>query len=305
MQSTHLFSFIFVLSILGSSVCKAQDCSLPPKTIKVDQSGQGDFKTILSAIDSVPDKNSQWVHIQISAGIYKETVQISRDKTCIFLEGAGLNNTSIEWDNHENTDESATFTSSADNFVAKDITFKNTFSRPVLNSYNITPALAAAVRGDKAAFYQCAFLGVQDTLLDDDGHHYFHKCHIQGAFDFIYGRGQSIYEKTVIEYSLGKSGSTRDGGSITAHARESPDDTSGYVFKNCTVTGKEGWNAWNVDDVGNLFYAEEGCRGAGADKSKRVPWLKHLNADELKEFSNISYIDKEGWLAKLPFDPTI
>lgn len=45
---------------------------------------------------------------------------------------------------------------------------------------------------------------------------------------------------------------------------------------------------------------EEGCRGPGADKSKRVPWMKNLSGPQLEQFLNISFIDEEGWIAKLP-----
>lgn len=45
---------------------------------------------------------------------------------------------------------------------------------------------------------------------------------------------------------------------------------------------------------------EEGCRGPGANKSERVKWMKHLSGPQLQQFLNISFIDQEGWMAKLP-----
>ena len=49
------------------------------------------------------------------------------------------------------------------------------------------------------------------------------------------------------------------------------------------------------------MFVEEGNKGAGADKSKRVPWLKLMNGEELSNFLNKSkYIDQEGWISKLP-----
>ena len=59
---------------------------------------------------------------------------------------------------------------------------------------NITQALAARIYGDKSAFYDCRFLGVQDTLWDVQGRHFFKSCYIEGAIDFIFGNGQSVYE---------------------------------------------------------------------------------------------------------------
>jgi pectinesterase len=61
----------------------------------------------------------------------------------------------------------------------------------------VAPALSARIYGDKSAFYDCAFLGVQDTLSDVQGRHHFFSCYIEGAVDFIFGAGQSFYEVRV------------------------------------------------------------------------------------------------------------
>ncbi|KAK9689011.1 hypothetical protein RND81_09G028000 [Saponaria officinalis] len=44
------------------------------------------------------------------------------------------------------------------------------------------------------AFWGCGFYGVQDTLHDVQGRHYFKDCHIQGSIGFIFGMAKSIYE---------------------------------------------------------------------------------------------------------------
>lgn len=54
-------------------------------------------------------------------------------------------------------------------------------------------AVAMRISGDKAAFYNCKFIGYQDTLCDDKGKHIFSDCYIQGTVDFIFGNGQSLY----------------------------------------------------------------------------------------------------------------
>lgn len=61
-------------------------------------------------------------------------------------------------------------------------------------SWKIKPAVAISVYGDKSAFYNCDFVGLQDTVWDNHGKHHFKNCYIQGAIDFIFGSGQSIYE---------------------------------------------------------------------------------------------------------------
>ncbi|XWS76673.1 hypothetical protein CRYUN_Cryun01aG0197700 [Craigia yunnanensis] len=319
----------------ATNISEALDCELDngevAETITVDQSGKGDFKSVQNAIDSIPSNNNKWIHILISPGNFREKVTIPADKSCIFLEGAGSNLTSIEWGDHMDTCDSATFTSSPDNIVAKGITFKNVYNIPsgpdVKNK--IMPALAARIYGDKSAFYSCAFFGLQDTLWDVQGRHYFYNCYIEGGFDFIFGRGQSIYEGCEINLTAGKYAPGYPNGYVTAQARNSSDDPSGFVFKSCMFTGTgktylgraygaysrviiyksalsdsiipSGWDAWTyVNHEGNLMYAEADCSGPGANTSKRVPWLKKLSAAQLNQFLNISYIDKEGWIAKQP-----
>ncbi|GAU43134.1 hypothetical protein TSUD_348550 [Trifolium subterraneum] len=255
MKSLQSFAFFLIFVVLAFDICESKDCSNPFKTIVVSQSDTSNFTTIQSAIDSVPTGNSQWIHIQISPGVYREQVFIPKDKPCIYVEGAGRNSTSIEWSSHLN----ATFVTKANNTVANGITFT----------------------------------------------------------------------ASTIFFSMGKYGPKKNG-VITAHERDSPNDTSGFVFKNCNISGTggktqlgramgpyarviisdsylsdvvrpEGWGPREfVGHEGNLTFVEEGNRGPGADKSKRVNWMKHLSGSELDKFLNISYIDEEGWISELP-----
>ncbi|KAE9598504.1 putative pectin lyase/virulence factor [Lupinus albus] len=70
MHNSNIFiPFTFLILIFRFS--NALDCSSPPKVIDVNQSGEGgSFRTIQSAIDSIPKPNTQWIHIRISAGTY-------------------------------------------------------------------------------------------------------------------------------------------------------------------------------------------------------------------------------------------
>ncbi|CAK7340526.1 unnamed protein product [Dovyalis caffra] len=243
--------------------------------------------------------------------------------------------TTITYNAHEDTDISATFTSSPSNIVAKDITFKNSYNLPFNQKFynkniyygikipGVIPALSARIYGDKSAFYDCAFVGVQDTLWDVQGRHHFSNCYIEGAVDFIFGAGQSFYEGCSINVT--------SAGFITAQGREFPNETNGFIFSRCTISGIRGvrallgrafrpyskvifqesflsevvdplgWNAWHYAGHEDKFtYAEINCKGPGSNKSKRVPWEKKLSANQLKEFSKSSFIDQDGWLAKLP-----
>lgn len=69
----------------------------------------------------------------------------------------------------------------ASNFVAKGITFENTAPKPDDFDYN-SQAPAIRVSGDNCAFYECAFLGWQDTLYADQGKHYYKDSRIEAMW---------------------------------------------------------------------------------------------------------------------------
>ncbi|KAJ8467598.1 hypothetical protein OPV22_030152 [Ensete ventricosum] len=324
-----LVLFLSVFSSISLRAPVAIAAASIARTIVVDLKGGGDFESIQQAIDSVPDNNNKWTKIHVAAGVYREKVNVKSTKSYIVLEGDGAQTTSIEWGDYSDssgrtTDASATFTSYASNFVAKSITFKNTYN----GFANLTPAVAAWILGDKSAFYDCSFIGFQDTLGDMLGRHYFKDCYIEGVVDFIFGYGQSIYERC----NLSTVKSLQKPGYVAAQGRKDSSDNNGFVFKSCTISGPqatylgrawkqysrvifyqtfmsdiivpEGWYIWNAKGSEDLVtFVESGCTGPGSNLSGRVKWEKQPSDDELKKFIDISYIDGEGWLdAQPPLD---
>lgn len=53
----------------------------------------------------------------------------------------------------------------------------------------------------------------------------------------------------------------------------------------------------------DLTYAEVGCTGPGADTSRRVPWEKKLNNEELQRLIGPSFFNGDGWVEKQPNIP--
>ncbi|KAL7145180.1 hypothetical protein ABFS83_07G063200 [Erythranthe nasuta] len=299
-------------------------------TIFVDPSGEGNFTRIQDAIDSVPSNNQRWICIRIKKGVYRERITIPYDKPFISLEGSGKRKTYVVGDAHDSIATSATFTSQADNIIAKSISFMNSYNYPLNNGSHRNPmktAVAALIEGDKSAFYGCGFFGLQDTLWDVQGRHYFKHCTIQGAVDFIFGAGQSVYERCTIAAVAGALNGAP--GYITAQGRTAANETNGFVFKNCNIVGSgktylgrpwrsyarvifyntlmsnivvpQGWDPWfctGHEDA--LTFDEIGCRGSGSNKSRRVSWSNRLsNYTELEQLTSISYIDDGDWLSTI------
>ncbi|KAK6919349.1 Pectinesterase, catalytic [Dillenia turbinata] len=300
-------------------------------TIIVDQSGRGNFTKVQQAIDSIPPGSRQWICIKLRPGTYNEKVKIPREKPYILLEGESSKSTIIQYGDHGSSIESSTFTLEADNFAARHITFKNVHlpSKNFMvliflqNTYNaLSWAPAAVIQGDKASFLDCGFIGLQDTLTDAVGRHYFRSCYMEGAVDFIWGGGQSVFEGCTIHVNGAPLGSLP--GFITAQARENGEDPSAFVFKYCNVNGSgqaylgraispysrvlfykstfsqvvapEGWDPWQY---AHQWYGELGCTGQGADKSKRVKWLPPFSRKDVLFLTNATdFINKENWIGE-------
>ncbi|PKI75109.1 hypothetical protein CRG98_004444 [Punica granatum] len=209
------------------------------QSVTVDQSGSGNFTTVQAAINWVPAKNNQWVQIHVKPGSYKEKVTIPQDKQFIFLEGEGQGATSIEWNDYGHSENSSTFTLYADNFLASHITFKNTHDLGISGPHKFDVAPAIMIWGDKAAFYDCGFMSLQDTLGDWKGRHFFQSCYIEGSVDFIWGRRcvSADGQGCKITSTAANLGPGRVIGFVTAQGRDEP-HTSAFVFKGGSVDGQ-------------------------------------------------------------------
>ncbi|PNX61029.1 pectinesterase, partial [Trifolium pratense] len=104
------------------------------RVITVDINGGGQFRSVQDAVNAVPDNNIMNVLIQISAGCYKEKVEVPATKPYITFQGEGREVTVIEWHDRASdpgpngqqlrTYRTASVTVLANYFSAKNITFK-------------------------------------------------------------------------------------------------------------------------------------------------------------------------------------
>ncbi|KAL1545339.1 putative pectinesterase 67 [Salvia divinorum] len=293
------------------------------RTITVDADGNGDFKSVQAAIDHIPNRNSKWIMIHISKGIYREKVKIPRSKPYIFMRGEGSGMTTIVWSRSSADDyESASFKVEAKNFIAYGITFKNAAPTGIDRTKQ-NKAVAVVVGADKAAFYHCSFISNHNTLFDARGRHYYGGCYVQGSVDVIFGHGQSMFHECEVFVVPNLKSEIK--GSITASHKQRGNTTGGFALVKSKVYGVDnvylgrakgthstvvfadtylsksvvshGWTDWSYPhSKENLLLAEYNCHGPGSSSSNRTEWSKQLSYEEALRFITVDFINGKDWL---------
>lgn len=275
----------------------------------VAKDGTGNYQTIQSAINAVPDyRKKNPTRIFIKKGVYKERINIPGSKDCLQLIGEdGVVLTYDAYANRPNafgepmgTSGSASIYIYGSDFVAENITFEN-------SSGPVGQAVACHVSGDRVIFRRCRFLGFQDTLytFGENTREYYEDCYMEGTVDFIFGKATAVFNRCELRSKL-------TGGFLTAPA--TPKGCKyGYVFHNCRLTADEkvddgsvylsrpwrpygqavfircemgrhihpeGYHNWgNPDNEQTAYFAEYQCYGEGAKTTGRVGWSHQLTND--------------------------
>ncbi|ONM53688.1 probable pectinesterase 15 [Zea mays] len=297
--------------------------------LTVDRTGCANFTSLQKAVDAVPDYAAARTLIAVDAGVYAEKVVVWSNKTGVTLQGRGNLNTTIVWNDTANstggTFYSATVAVLAANFVAYNVSVQNT-ARPADPGDAGGQAVALRVRGDQAAFYWCGFYSSQDTLLDEQGRHFFRGCYVEGSIDFIFGNARSLYLGCTISSVANAAANGTVTGSVTAHGRASLAERTGLAFVDCNVVGTgqvwlgrawgpyatvvfartylsavvapAGWNDWNDPArQQSVFFGEYDCTGPGASggTAQRVAYARQLDQRQAAPFMDLSYINGNQW----------
>lgn len=323
----HLLILIFsTLTYTVFAQNKIEQCQTFRDSIDyvVAHDGSGNFTTIQAAINAVPDYRRKRTVIFIKNGTYKEKLILPASKQLVAFIGENVANTVITFDDWAQrkttlgedigTSGSSTFFMYGRDFYAENLTIQN-------SAGPVGQAVAAHVSGDRMVFYNCRFLGFQDTLYTyaPDSRQYYRNCYIEGSTDFIFGSSTAVFDGCVI-HSLRESYIT---------AASTPQESKyGYLFYKCKLTAnsdvskmylgrpwrlyaktvfrecefgahirQEGWHDWNKKEAHTTtFYGEYKNTGLGADVSKRVSWSHQLTASQADEWT----VDKvlagnDGW----------
>ena len=298
---------IFVIpALLTPTTAEAQTYDF-----RVAADGSGDFTTVQEAINAVPDFRKNRTAIFIAPGVYKEKLVLAASKTNVSFIGSSAETTKLTFDDFASkknrfgeemgTTGSSSFFVFGDGFHAENITFEN-------SSGPVGQAVAVRITADQVSFFNCRFLGYQDTLYPqgENSHQYYQSCYIEGTVDFIFGWATAVFDNCTVH--------CRDKGYITAPATN-PGRPYGFVFLDCRITGDapensfylgrpwrdygrsvfircelgehirpEGWHNWNKPHAEQTaFFAEYRNTGPGAGH-QRVAWAKQLTEDEVKNY---------------------
>lgn len=282
-----------------------------PYHYTVAQDGTGDFSTITSLINHLPDYRNKETTVYIKNGIYKEKLVLPDSKTYITFIGESPDKTILTYDDYATrlnifgeelgTTGSSSFFIFGDHFTARNLTFEN-------SAGPVGQAVAVRVDSNHSVFENCRFIGNQDTMYlhAENSYQYYKNCYVEGTVDFIFGSSTAFFEDCEL-YSKSK-------GFVTA-ASTPANATDGFIFLNCRFTGtapedsvylgrpwrnyartvlincqlgghikKEGWHNWGKNKAERtVFYAEYNSTGAGAN-GKRVSWAKKLNSKKAAKY---------------------
>ncbi len=295
--------------------------------------GSGSHTSVQEAVNAAPENATNWFTILVKPGVYEGQVIIPKTKRFIHIVGEDWATTVLTWPYNVNDRKpnqpyqfDPGFVVVGNDFRAENLTFEN-------SSGDHGQALAVRVDNDRAVFENCRLLGWQDTLMVNNGRHYFTNCFIAGRVDFIYGSATAVFDRCEIQ--------SKNGGYITA-ASTPKEKAFGLVFLNCKLTGDpkpwkppvgqtqfeksdvkayfgrpwrssasvaflncevgahiraEGWHNWGkIENEQTARYAEYNSTGPGANAAARVKWAKQLSADEAKDYTVASILKgNDAW----------
>jgi pectinesterase len=250
-----------ILVALFLFACSVFAVDLPQPDIVVAADGTGDFKTIQSAVESIPSTNRDRVVVFIKDGTYREKIRV--DASFLTLRGQSRKGTRIEFpqlkDNFtEHPDDlgpAVINLNHADDFVLENLTAENTAGVIGPHSFTIYGT------GDRAVIVDCDVLshGADTVALGNGGRYYHARCNFSGSVDFICPRGW-CYITDCNFYEYKKSAATWHNGS--------KDQNMKFVMRNCRFDGTNGFNLGRHHVDAQFYFLD--CKFSAAMTNKPI-----------------------------------
>ncbi|KAK8965911.1 putative pectinesterase/pectinesterase inhibitor 45 [Platanthera guangdongensis] len=299
--------------------------------VTVAKDGSGDFKTISEALLNMPSKYHGRYNIYVKAGVYEETVNVTRKMANVTIYGDGATETIVTGDKNfvdgVRTFLTATFSVSGDGFMGINIGIRNT-AGAVKHQ-----AVALRVQSDHSIFFHCRFEGYQDTLYAQAKRQFYRSCVISGTVDFIFGDSAAVFQNCLIVLRRPLDNQQNI---VLAHGRVDRRETTGFVLHKCKIIADRslvsdgtnirsylgrpwkqfarhiimeseisgaivpaGYMPWEGDfGLNTLFYGEAGNTGPGADFAGRVKWrgVRILKNTTVERYTVARFIQGNEWI---------
>ncbi|XP_031101339.1 pectinesterase-like [Ipomoea triloba] len=309
-----------------------------PNSIRADivvaKDGSGKFKSISSALASIPPKNTRQIVIFIKAGVYNEYVIVPRKMNNIVFLGEHPTKTVITGSKNfidgVGTYKTATVAVEGDGFVCRDLTIEN---RAGAAKHQ---AVALRVSADMVVVHNCHIDAYQDTLYTHSYRQFYRGCTITGTIDFIFGDAAAVFQKCKM---IVRKPMENQACMVTAQGRKDRRSVGGTVLQNCEILpdpalkavhppvkvylgrpwkefsrtiimfsfidgfiAPEGWSPWEGNFALNtLWYAEYKNRGPGSNTARRVNWKgiqKNISPQVAKQFFPGAYLEGDAWIRR-------
>ncbi|GLJ52727.1 hypothetical protein SUGI_1122630 [Cryptomeria japonica] len=309
----------------------AKGVKLTGNVVTVAKDGSGDYTNITAAINAAADMSENRLVIYVTAGVYKECVNVPLNKDNIMLIGDGIDATVITGSKSVSdgwtTFSSATLATFGKGFIARDLTIENRAGP------GKQQAVALLVASDLSAFYRCSIKGYQDTLYAHSLRQFYRECNVYGTIDFIFGNAAVIFQQCNL---VARRPLDHQQNVYIAQGRTDPNQNTGTSIHNCKVIAatdlvpfidsiptylgrpwKEysrtvylesyigsliqpvGWLEWSGSfALSTLYYGEYNNQGPGADTSQRVTWPGYhlMKLSDAQKFTITSFLSGSSWL---------
>jgi pectinesterase len=226
-----------ILLALLLPACSGFVGDLPKPDIVVAADGSGDFKTIQSALASIPVDNRERIVVFIKNGTYREKIRV--DASFVTLRGQSRNGTRIEYpqikdDFTAHPDDigwAVINLHRANDFVLENLTAENTATSMPAHAFTISGS------GDRIVIVDCDVLshGADTVSLGrgEGGFYYHARCSFSGWVDFVCPRGWCYvvncnfyaHQKTAVVWHAGM-----------------PNADMKFVLRGCSFDGARGFN---------------------------------------------------------------
>ncbi len=260
MRIKFTYRFISVLAIMSALMFSNTKLVAQQKTITVDINGKGNFTSIQSAINSLPDSSAQPRIIFIKDGTYNEKIFIAKHN--IVFKGEDRDKTIIKQDiardewrcSHPDDWGVATMNINGNDITLENLTIINGYGFDSLQN-RIVDCAADSITHTKTITHfghQMALRTMRATRLKainvhfkafagdtvspwnvDDGMFYFKDCVMEGGVDFYCPRGWAYAEDCKFFANTGPASIWHDGSKFK---------DSKTVLKNCSFDGFEGFD---------------------------------------------------------------